>query len=198
MLRRLFQLFLVLLPLGLFALVLLEVRELLSQGQTLRCIATFLAALAVLAFLEGLLFRCWILPSWSRALSERFYAGAYTPDQDALASLISRLSGEHDRQLLPELERLVRRDPRRVRGWLEWARLLADEFGEPSRAAEVLLEGVRQVSRREDQAMLLCRAAHLFQTRLKEEKRAEELYACAAQRYPHTSYGKLAQSRLSR
>lgn len=196
MLRRLFQLALILLPLGLFVAVLFVVQEQLDHDQVLLGLALLLAALALLALLEGLLFRYWILPDWGRALSERLYAGSYTPDQDPLASLVAQLAEEHDAQLLAKLEQLVRRDPRRVRGWLEWARLLAEEYGNPAGAVDVLLEGERRVRAKEDRAMLLCRAAHLCETRLKDTKKAEELHTAAARRYPRTTYGKLAQSRL--
>lgn len=199
--RRLFQFAVILLPLGLFVAVLFFVREQLDRDQVLPGIALLLAALAVLALLEGFLFRFWILPDWGRALSERLYAGSYTPDQDPLASLTAQLAEERGSQrapqLLAKLEQLVRRDSRRVRGWLEWSRLLAEEYGDPSRAVAVLQEGERCVRSKEDRAMLLCRAAHLCQTRLRDESRAEELYAAAAHQYPRTTYGKLAQSHLN-
>ncbi len=188
----------VLLPLGAFVLAVLHVRGLMDAGERFASIVWLVGALVVLALVEGLLFKCWILPPIARELGERVYAGGtYSPAEDALLVLVERIRQEADRTLLPELERLVLADARRTRGWQEYARLLQDVFGDAPAALGTLRRGAEQVADKDDRAMLLCRAAYLASAALHDAALAEELYREAAGRYPRTAYGRFAAERLA-
>lgn len=193
MLRFLRILVLILLPFALFAAALLLLREqLLAEGSGVRLILLFLAVLAMLALAEGLLFRYRLLPLLGEAIGERIYGGSYVPGEDALVVLTGRLRENRSPELLAELEKLVRQQKRRTRGWLELARAQQDVFGELRRAAETLAQGAECVSSRQDRALLLYRAAMLYRRDLHDEARAAECFERAARRYPKTTYGRMA------
>lgn len=192
---RFFQVLAALLPLALFVGGNLVVKDLFERGEGKDGIILMLLSLVALAVCEGLLFKLWLLPAWSRSLSERVYSGSYTPDQDALVVLIDRIRQEKDRLLLEDLARLVRQDATRARGWMEWAALLEDEFHDREEALKVLLDGAGHMRRKEDKAMFLYRAAHLCETRMGKVERARELYAEAAKTFPRTAFGQQAAAR---
>lgn len=193
MLTFLRRLCVVLLPVACFALLLLPVRELMGRdGQGAHAIALFLGGLAALALAEGLLFRYWLLPRLGDAIGERVYGGSYLPEEDALVCFVARVREEGDRTLLPELERMVRDQSGRLRGWLELARVQQDLFDDARGAVATLREGAEHVSGKEDRALLLVRAAQLCESALSEPTTARELYAEAAKRYPRTVYGRRA------
>ena len=197
MLGRIFCIANLLLPVGLFVGVLLKVRSLFDAGEAMLGIGVMLGALAVLAVWEGLLIRYLVLPSWGRKLGERLYAGSYTPDEDPIVALAARIRQEHATSLLPELEALVLRDARRVRGWTELAALFADEAGDLRAALQALLTGAGKAADKQDRAMLLYRAAHFCQSRLADRQQARELLQQAATRYPSTVYGQKAARELA-
>ncbi len=192
---RLVRIVAVLLPLAGFVLAVLQVRRLMDEGQGLLSLAVLLGALAALALVEGVLFKCWILPPIAGELGERVYAGGnYSPSRDALLVLVERIRETRERSLLPELEQLVLADARRTRGWQEYAHVLQEVFADTPAALEVLRRGAACVCDKEDRAMLLCRAAHAAQH---DSFLARELYEEAARKYPNTVYGKLASGKLS-
>lgn len=192
------RLLVVLLPVACFAGLLVPVRILMGQeGQGSTAIALFLGGLALLALTEGLLFRFWLLPKIGESIGEKVYGGSYVPEEDALVCLIDKVRETRDRDLLPALRAMVEAQPRRVRGWLELARVQQDIFNDPRSALESLLEGERRIRDKEERAMLLVRAAQLCEGPLKNPAAAQEHYAAAAERYPRTVYGKKAeQARL--
>ncbi len=195
---RLIKIVAVLLPLAGFVLAVLYVRHLMDEGQGMLSIACLLGALAALALVEVSLFKFWLLPPLAGELGERVYAGGnYSPAADALLVLVERIRQEKDRSLLPELEKLVRADARRTRGWQEHAHLLQDVFADAPAALDVLRQGATRAGGKEDRAMLLCRAAYLAADALRNPELARELYTEAADRYPRTAYGKLAASKLA-
>lgn len=198
MLTFLRRLFIVLLPVAGFAVLLLPVRVLMGQeGQGTTAIALFLGGLALLALTEGLLFRFWLLPKLGESIGEKVYGGTYVPEEDALVCLIDTVRETRDAEQLPALRAMVEAQPRRVRGWLELARVQQDIFNDPRSALETLLEGERRVRDKEERAMLRVRAAQLCENALKNPTAAQEHYAAAAERYPRTVYGKKAeQARL--
>lgn len=196
-LKLLFRIFNLLLPLALFALVMLWVRDFFSAGDARTGLFIMLGALVVLAVWLGLLLRYCYLPLWGRLLGERVYMNSYSPEDDPLVAMAARIRREHSRDLLPQFEQLVQQEGSRARGWSEFADLLADEFHDPAAALAVWRRGAEKVSRGEDKAMCLYRAARLCEKRLKDAARASELYAEAANKYPSTAYGKLARQRLS-
>ena len=193
--RLLFRIINLLLPLLLFVLVLLRVREMFDDGEALVGILVALGAVAVLTVWESVLLRCWVLPVCGRAISERVYEGSYSPEDDPLVALAEHIRHEHDRELLPRLEVLVGRESSRPRAWSELASVLADEFHDYEAALQTFLTAADKVPRREDRALFLCRAAHLCATHLQDPSRAAELYAEAARRYPSTAYGRQAARR---
>ena len=198
MLRFLRILGLMLLPFALFAAALLLWREqLMTEQSGVRLILLFLVALALLALVEGLLFRYRILPLLGEAIGEHIYGGSYVPGEDALVVLTARLRESRSPELLAALEKMVRQQKRRTRGWLELARAQQDVFGELSRAAETLAQGAGCVSSRQDRALLLYRAAMLYRRDLHDEARATEYFGRAARRYPNTTYGRRAAEQLA-
>lgn len=196
MLRFLTRLFILLLPLLLFAGAVLIVRDELYSGEKLRAILILLAALAILATVEGLLFRYWVLPAWGDRLADKIYAGSYEPGSDELAMLCTRIQQDKDSTLLPQLETLVHQQSGRTRGWLELARLYQLTFEQPQKARDILLEGAQHASGKEDRALLLFRAAALCEKSLSAPEKARELYQQAAQQFPKTTYGKKAVQKL--
>lgn len=181
----------VLLPVALFAVAMLPVRAYLGRAEALNGIALLLAALAVLALLEGLLFRFYLLPQLGESISEHVYGGSYFPADDALACAVARAEKDSTPEALAALAEVVRAQSDRTRGWLELARLQQDA-GKPEAAAETLAEGAAAVREREDCALLLYRAAHLYADALHRPERAAQLCAEAASRYPETVYGRRA------
>jgi len=186
-----------LLPLVLFCGVILFVRWLFGQGEALAGLVIALGAVAVLAVCEGLMIRFWLLPVWGRAIGERIFIGNYTPGQDALLALASRIRKERDLSLLPELEKVVLQDASRSRSWIEWAAVLDEVARDPRSARNVLIQGAERVRGKEDKALLLYRAARLCSSRLHDEQQAQELYVQAAARFPRTAYGRQAASRIA-
>lgn len=195
--RQLFRAINLLLPLLLFVVVLLRVREMFDEGEALVGILVTLGAVAVLAAWESALLRLWVLPVCGRAISERVYEGSYSPEDDPLVALAEHIRHEHDRALLSQLEVLVDRESSRPRAWSELASVLADEFHDYEAALQAFLTGATKVPRKEDRALFLCRAAHLCAAHLQDPTRAAELYAEAARRYPATAYGRQAARRSS-
>ena len=196
MLLRFAKVLVVLLPVGAFALALQPVQKLMFGGETTQGIILLLVALVLLAVVEGLLFRYWVLPGWGEKMAERLYAGSYTPENDARARLVERLVSEKDTALLPELRALVLRQPRRLRGWLELARLQQELQHDTAAAVATLEEAATAVREPEDAAMLLYRAGSLCESALQNMARAREIWQRAADVYPTTVYGAKAAARL--
>lgn len=193
MLTFLRRLLIVLLPVVCFAGLLLPVRILMGQeGQGSTAIALFLGGLALLALTEGLLFRFWLLPKLGESIGEKVYGGSYIPEEDALVCLVRKVRETRDADLLPTLRAIVEAHPRRVRGWLELARVQQDIFNDPRSALQTLLDGEHRIRDKEECAMLLVRAAQLCENSLHDPAAAREHYAAAAERYPRTVYGKRA------
>lgn len=197
MMGRIFRIFHLLLPPALFVVVLLKVRSMFDTGDARTGIILMLGALVVLTVWEGVLIRYRVLPAWGRTLGERIYVGSYTPDDDPLVALATRIRREHAPELLPQLEALARQDAARVRSWTELAALQQEEAGNLKAALSALLEGAERVSDRQDRAMLLYRAAHLCSERMADKAQARELLSRAASRYPSTVYGSKAGRELS-
>ena len=196
MLRRFFQLLAALAPLGLFALALQPVQQRLYGGHATQGILLLLAALAVLAVSEGLLFRYWILPGWSEKMAERLYAGSYLPEDDALAQLAERIEREKKAELMPRLVQLVHAQAWRLRGWLELARLQQEVLHDTPAALKTLEEATLSVREAEDVALLMYRAAHLCEKLLQDAAAARNWWQRAAEQYPETVYGRKAAARL--
>lgn len=195
MLRRFFQLLAVLAPLGAFALALQPVQQRMYGGHATQGIVLLLVALAILAVVEGLLLRYWILPGWSEKVAERLYAGSYLPEDDALARLTDRIEAEKDATLMPELVRLVHAQPWRLRGWLELARLQQDILNDAAAALQTLEEASTRIREPEDAALLMFRAAQLCEKSLHDDSAARLWLERVTERYPDTVYGRKAAAR---
>lgn len=194
MLRRCIQLLVVLAPLGAFALALQPVQQRLYGGHATQGILILLGALVILAILEGLLFRYWILPGWSEKVAERLYAGSYFPQDDELAQLADRIEAEKNAELIPELSKLVHEQSWRLRGWLELARLQQDVLHDAEAALKTLTEATHHIHEAEDAALLMFRAAQLCEKNLHDENAARDWLKKLAERHPDTVYGRKASS----
>lgn len=194
MIRRFFQLIVAFIPLYLFAIGMsfwwFGLVETISGW-----IITLLIGVLLLAIVEGVIFRFWLLPSWAQALSERFYGGNYFPADDPVVSLAQQIIDQHLADRVPDLERLVRSDSSRTRAWMELARVTELELKDPQKAAEHMLTGARKVARKEDAAMLMWRAVTLLRKEDRSPSRAEEIRRDLIKRYPKTTYGRLAADR---
>lgn len=188
----------VLLPLLPFALATNVVMAWLENDQKLNGILLLLGSLATLALVEGLIFRLWILPAWGQSMGERLYGGTYLPEEDELARLSTLIRRTEDASLLPDMQRLVLRQRKRARGWLELARLRQDVAHDDESALKALLEGAEAVPDPEEKAMFLYRAGALAADKLQSPARAAEYFSQAATRFPKTAYGKHATARATR
>lgn len=197
MLLRLFQLVAVVCPVGLFVLALVPVQQRMYGGHGTEGILLLVGALALLAVVEGLLFRYWILPSWSEKLAERLYAGSYLPDEDVLARLVDCIEREKNAALMPELERLVLQQRWRLRGWLELARLQQELQHDATSALASLEKATHYIKEPEDAALLLFRAAQLSEKALHDDAACRQWLQRAVDAYPDTVYGRRAAARLS-
>lgn len=196
MLCRFAKVLVVLLPIGAFALALRPVQKLMFTGETTKGIILLLVALVLLAVVEGVLFRYWVLPGWGEKMAERLYAGSYIPENDDLACMVERIAQAKDATLLPGLRQMVLRQPQRLRGWLELARLQQELLPDPTAALTTLEEASAAVRDREDAAMLLYRAGSLCESALRNTARAREFWQRAADSFPATVYGARSASRL--
>ena len=196
MIRILARLLILLAPIGAYVCwVLGPVQQHLRPSSPTLGILLMLAGLAVLAAIEGALLKLWLLPLMARTMSETLYAGTYLPENDPLACLVHKISAEHRPELIPELERLVQSDRRRTRAWLELARLQESELHDLPRAAETLLQGAGAVKSPEDAALLIWRAASLYEKHEPLAHKAPTLHRQLIEQYPHTQYGALAKRR---
>ncbi len=197
MIRLFFQLVVALIPVYVFAIGIgISTMALTDAGGTKwsysQWIASMLLGVLVLVVTESFIFRLWLLPKWAQALSERFYGGTYFPTDDPLASLAQLIIDQHCGERVPELEKLVLSDPSRTRGWMELARVAEIELKDLQQAAGYMLTGARKVGRKEDAAMLMWRAVTLLHRDQVSRPRAEEIRRELMQRYPKTTYGRLA------
>ena len=198
MLRFLIRTAAVLLPLFPFAYAAQVVLEWLSKGETLPGIILLLGSLAGLALVEGLIFRCWLLPIWAQSLGEKLYGGTYSPEEDELAQLTAQLRRSEDPALLPLMQQTVRKHRKRARGWLELARIYQDVMHDHKSALQTMLQGAEAVSDPEERAMFLYRAGALAADKLQSSSTASELFARAASSFPNTTYGKHAAARAAK
>ena len=196
MLSRFAKVLVVLLPVGAFALALMPVQELMFSGEATKGVILLLVAMVLLAVVEGLLFRYWVLPGWGEKMAERLYAGSYIPENDALACMVERIAQEKDASLLPRLREMVLRQPHRLRGWLELARLQQELLPDAAAALATLEEAAAAVRDREDAAMLLYRAGALCESVLHDSARARGIWQRAADTFPATVYGTRSAARL--
>lgn len=188
--------FVLLVPLAAFIGSLYWVREWLYHGHALWGLGLLVASLAVLSMVEGALLKFWFLPGLGGALADRLYGGRYYPDEDALAVIVDGIQKKGDPGALSELEKVVRADPHRLRGWQELAHLQLTLGRDALAAVKTLVDGSRAVRGKEDRAMLLYRAAVLCHDNLGEGERARVLWGEAARRYPSSVYGLRAAARL--
>ncbi len=196
MLYRVFQMLVALVPLAGFALALQPVQERMFGGQATQGILLLLVALAVLAVVEGLLFRYWILPRWGDRVAERLYAGSYLPENDALAQLAERIMNENAPGLIPALEEMVRLQPGRLRGWLELAHLQQELLQDKASALRSLELGAASMRDPEDAALLLYRAGSLCRKDMHDSAAATHFFEQAASRYADTVYGRQSATSL--
>ena len=198
MMYRLGQLIVGFIPLYIFSgWALLFVQPQLEH-HALRAIAMLLGGLIVMAIIQGIIFKLWLLPSWAQAIGERLYAGNYVPEDDPIASLAATIFSQHRPDLIPKLEKLVLADSSRTRAWLELARALGQEAHDISLAADALQRGAAAVKSKDDRAMLLWRASILLLREKGREEEAKKIRERLAGEFPHTAYGRLAATSLSR
>lgn len=185
-----------LLPLVAFALGLLWVDHLFTEGEGLRGICWLIGMLALFALVEGIYLRRVLIPLWGEKMAERIYAGSYVPDDDALVQLADKVRESRDDALLARLEKEVRGQGWRYRGWMELATIQRDVFSNPAAACHTLQEGAKAVDDPQDAAMLLYRAAHVAEASVRDASLAESLRRKAAADYPETVYGRKAAAEL--
>ena len=187
---------LLLLPLLLFALGLLYVDARFEEGDVLRAVGSLVLLLALLAAVEGVILRRIVIPYWGEQVAERIYAGSYVPDEDPLVQLAESVRASGDETRLAKLEKAVRAQGWRYRGWMELAAIQRDVFSNPAAACSALQEGAGAVQDPQDAAMLLYRAAHVARDAMHDATMAESLRRKAAADFPQTVYGRKAAAEL--
>ncbi len=191
--RFFFQILAAFIPLCLFsAWVIFFVRPLFDANKEMKALGWVGIGLAVVVLLEGLLLKFWLLPSWARSMSMRFYAGSYLPEDDPIASLASLIREKNRVDLIPQLDHLVEKDPTRARAWLDLASVHEWVEHDLPAAAEALLRGAKVVGNDQDAAMLLWRAACVMRKTDSSRQEADAICTELIERFPDTSYGKLA------
>lgn len=120
-------------------------------------------------------------------MAERIYAGSYVPDEDPLVQISEKVRATQDAALLAKLEKAVRAQGWRYRGWMELAAIQRDVFANPAAACSALQEGAQAVEDPQDAAMLLYRAAHVAQDAMRDDALANSLRRKAAADFPKPS-----------
>ncbi len=120
----------------------------------------------------------------------------YNSDQDELEQIVKRISASRDAQMMEELEVYCQSNPRRLRAWQEYARLLLELFEDAPAACELLERAVSRVRSKQDKALLLYRAGMICREHRNDEQEAQRFFSEAAKKYPRTTYGGLSQDEL--
>lgn len=167
-------------------------REMITVELVLRLMGWLFGLIVV----EMLVLRWGVIPKWTQAVGDGLYGGTYTPADDAVVAMAEDVRRSADPAKLERLERLVRADSTRTRGWRELAEAQQYVFHKPEQALQTLITAADAVRDKEDCAMLLCRAAYLAGNTLHRQEEADRLYREAARRYPSTVYGRQAAARV--
>lgn len=153
------------------------------------------AALAVGFFLA---FAClkWIWPLLGEWLADLVYNDRRIAGDDPLEQLARDVRRTRSEESMNRLRQFAEENAGRTRAWTECAAALVDAMDRPADAAAVLETGAERVSAKEDKALLLYRAAALYDKMPGREEKASALWRLAADRFPQTTYGQRAAERL--
>lgn len=153
------------------------------------------AAVAVGCFLA---FAClkWIWPRIGEWLADLVYNDRQISGEDPLEQLARDVRRSRSEESMSRLRQFAEENAGRTRAWTECAAALSDAMNRPADAADVLETGAGRVSAKEDKALLLYRAAALYDKMPGREEKAQELLRLAAERFPMTTYGQMAAERL--
>ena len=187
--RRMFiRLLLVLLPLGLFIS--------LSQAIPLSPLQSLLVLIPVIAFEVWLVIKH-LLPVMGDLLAKTLYSSHITTDEEVLVEASRRMLNSGDPQgALELLERYRQKNPGLVRSWLMESSLLND-MHRYADSVEVLQKGLKYGRwSKENRALFLYKIGAVYDSQLNNPAKARKYWKEAADKYPHTAYGRSALDRL--
>lgn len=153
------------------------------------------ASIAVGCFLA---FAClkWIWPRIGEWVADLVYNDRRIAGDDPLEQLARDVRRSRSEESMSRLRQFAEENAGRTRVWTECAAALNDAMNRPSDAADVLETGAERVPTKEDKALLLYRAAALYDKIPGREEKARELWRLAVERFPMTTYGQMAAERL--
>lgn len=138
----------------------------------------------------------WVWPLFGEWVADVVYGDRRLAGDDPLEQLALEVRRTHSEEAMERLRRFADENSDRTRVWTECAVLLRDVMSRPAEAAEVLERGAERVGSREDRALLLYRAGCQYDALPGKQQKAIELWTRASERYPETTYGTEAASRL--
>lgn len=186
--RTFIRLLLVMLPLGLFAF--------LAQAIPLSPLQSLIGLIPVIAFEIWLVVK-YLLPLMGDLVTKTLYSSNITTDEEVLVDAARRMLNSGDPLgALELLERYRKENPGLVRSWLMESSLLND-MRRYADSVEVLREGLESRRwRKEDRALFLYKIGVIYDSQLNNPDKARKYWEEAADRYPHTAYGRSAWDKL--
>ncbi len=157
----------------------------------------------VLLIFGLVIFYKYVIRPLNEAFGERIRAwivgetNLYNSDEDELEQIVKRIRASKDASQMEEMEAYCLSNPRRLRGWQEYARLLHDVFDDAAAACELYERAVEKIRNKQDKALLLYRAGQLCRDHRKDAKEAERYFRAAAEKYPRTTYGAKSREQVS-
>lgn len=146
----------------------------------------FLAAWAAVKYL---------LPALGGAIADFIYGDAHLASDEPLLRLTDEARRTRSAEALERLRRFAEENPRRLRAWTEYAAALKEYYGRPREAAGVYEQAAARVRGMQDKALLLYRAACLYDA-LGVHDKALSLWREAARRHPRAAYGRASREKL--
>ncbi len=149
----------------------------------------------ILIIIAAIAFYMYVIRPLNEAFGERLRAwivgetNLYNSGEDELEQIVARIRESKDAAQMEEMEAYCLSNPRRLRGWQEYARLLHEVFNDPAAACELYERAVDKISSKQDKALLLYRAGKLCRDHRTDAKEAERYFRLAAEKYPRTTYG---------
>lgn len=138
----------------------------------------------------------WVWPLFGEWVADVVYGDRRLAGDDPLEQLALEVRRTRSEEAMERMRQFAEENGDRTRVWTECANLLRDVLQRPAEAAETLERGASQVGEKEDRALLLYRAACLYDAMPGKREKAVELWALASELYPETTYGAQAAERL--
>lgn len=139
----------------------------------------------------------WVWPLFGEWVADVVYGDRRLGGDDPLEQLALEVRRTRSQEAMDRLRQYAEENGDRTRVWTECATLLRDVLQRPAEAAETLEYGASFAGSKEDRALLLYRAASLYDSLPDKHEKALQLWKLASERYPETTYGAHAAERLN-